>query len=87
MSEETMLDWGCNLKPKKEREYQIVLDDIPEDDVEMVSLVVSSAESAQIDAAMADEMSIQYDTLSLDEALHESMGRRVQDEHWINLCY
>jgi hypothetical protein len=31
--------------------------------------VVSSAESAQIDVAMADEMSIQYDSLSLDEAL------------------
>jgi hypothetical protein len=34
-----MLDWEGNLKPKKERETKIVLDDIPEDDVEMASLV------------------------------------------------
>jgi hypothetical protein len=33
--------------------------------------VVPSAESAQIDAAMADEMSIHYDSLSLDEALYQ----------------
>jgi hypothetical protein len=71
MNEESMLDWEGNLKPKKEREYKIVLDDIPEDDVEMASLVVPSAESAQIDAAMADEMSIHYDSLSLDEALYQ----------------
>jgi hypothetical protein len=38
MNEESMLDWEGNLKPKKEREYKIVLDDIPEDDVEMASL-------------------------------------------------
>jgi agmatine/peptidylarginine deiminase len=55
INEESMLDWEGNLKSKKDREYKIVLDDIPEDDVEMVSLVVSSAESAQIDAAMVDE--------------------------------
>jgi hypothetical protein len=63
----TCLDWEGNLKPKKEREYKIVLDDIPEDDVKMASL----AESAQIDAAMADEMSIHYGSLSLDEALYQ----------------
>jgi hypothetical protein len=33
--------------------------------------VVSLTESAQIDAAMADEMSIHYDSLSLDEALYQ----------------
>jgi hypothetical protein len=70
-NEESMLDWEGNLKPKKERENKIVFDDTPEDDVEMASLVVSSAESAQIDAAMADEMSIQYDNLSLDDALFQ----------------
>jgi hypothetical protein len=59
------------LKPKKEQEFKIILDDIPEDDVEMTSLVVSSAESAQIDSAMADEMPIKYDSLSLDEALFQ----------------
>jgi hypothetical protein len=71
MNEESMLDWEGNIIPKQEREYKVVLDDIPEDDVEMASLVVSSAESAQIDATMADEMSIQYDSLSLDEALYQ----------------
>jgi hypothetical protein len=71
MNEESMLDLEGNLKSKKEREYKIVLDDIPEDDVEMPSLVVPSAESAQIDEAMADEMSIHYDSLSLDEALYQ----------------
>jgi hypothetical protein len=70
-NEESMLDWDGNLKPKNEREFKIVLDDVPEDDVEMASLVVSSAESAQIDAAMADEIQIQYDSLSLDEALFQ----------------
>jgi hypothetical protein len=37
----------------------------------MASLVVSSAESAQIDAAMtvADEIPIQYDSLLLEEVL------------------
>jgi hypothetical protein len=71
MNEESMLDWEGNLKSKKDREYKIVLDVIPEDDVEMATLVVPSAESAQIDAAIADEMSTQYDCLSLDEAIHQ----------------
>jgi hypothetical protein len=71
INEESMLDWEGNLKSKKDREYRIVVEDIPEDDVEMVSLVVSSAESAQIDEAMADEMSIHYGSLSLDEALYQ----------------
>jgi hypothetical protein len=67
-NEESMLDWEGNLKPKIERELKIVLDDIPEDDLEMASLTVSSAESAQIDA-MADEIPAQYASMSLDEAL------------------
>jgi hypothetical protein len=68
-NEESMLDWEGNLRPKKERECKIVLEDIPEDDTEMASLMVSSAESAQIDAAMADVVPIQYNSMSLDEAL------------------
>jgi hypothetical protein len=48
MNEESMLDWEGNLKSKKDREYKIVLDDIPEDDVEMATLVVPSAESARL---------------------------------------
>ena len=86
-NEESMLDWEGNLKPKKEREFKIVLDDLPEDDTQMASLMVSSAESAQIDAAMADVMPIQYNSMSLDEALSESMGRGLQDEYWIYLCH
>jgi hypothetical protein len=71
MNEKSMLDCEGNLKSKKDREYEIVLDDIAEDDVEMATLVVPSAESAQIDAAMADETSTQYDSLSLDEAIFQ----------------
>jgi hypothetical protein len=37
----------------------------------MIYVMVSSAESVQIDAAMADEISIQYDISSLDEALYQ----------------
>lgn len=48
-----MLNWECNLKPKKERECKIVLDDVPEDEAIVSSLWVSPNEGAHIDALMS----------------------------------
>ena len=71
-NEEAMLDWEGNMKPKKDREFRIVIDDIPDDgDVEAGALCVSSAETDMIDAMLANQLEIKYDNIPLDEALSQ----------------
>ena len=54
-NEESMLDWEGNLKPPKDRELRMVLDDIPEDEAMVASMAVSKEEMAFVDALMTEE--------------------------------
>lgn len=51
-NEESMLDWEGNLKPVKDREVRIVLDEIQEEETMESSLCISTMEGAFIDVLM-----------------------------------
>ena len=54
-NEESMLDWEGNMQPKKDRQHQIVLDDV-EDDVNMVaSLSIAPLEQETIDIHLIED--------------------------------
>jgi hypothetical protein len=52
-NEEAIMDWEGNVKPPRDREIRIVLDDVPEDEAMVSSLWVSPNEGAHIDALMS----------------------------------
>ena len=50
-----MLDWEGNMQPKKDRQHQIVLDNV-EDDINMVaSLLITLLEQEAIDAHLVED--------------------------------
>ena len=54
-NEESMLDWEGNMQPKRDRQHQIVLDDV-EDDVNMVaSLSITPLEQEAIDLHLIED--------------------------------
>ena len=54
-NEESMLDWEGNMRPKKDRQHRIVLDDV-EDDVNMVaSLSITPLEQEAIDVHLIED--------------------------------
>jgi hypothetical protein len=54
-NEEAMIYGEGNVKPPREREVRIVLDDIPKDEAMMSSLWVSPSEGAHIDGLMSND--------------------------------
>ena len=53
-NEESMLDWEGNMQPKRDRQHQIILDNM-EDDVNMVaSLQITQLEQEVIDAHLTE---------------------------------
>jgi hypothetical protein len=54
-NEELMLDWEGNMRPLKDREVRVILDEIPEDEVMVSSLCVPPAEGAYIDSLMHND--------------------------------
>lgn len=51
-NEKAMLDWEGNLKPPKEREVRIVLDDLPVDQLMASALHIGTSEEAVVDASV-----------------------------------
>jgi hypothetical protein len=49
------MDWEGNVKPPREREVRVVLDDVPEDEAMMSSLWVSPGEGARINVLISND--------------------------------
>lgn len=54
-NEASMLDWEGNMTMKKDREARVVIDDLPDDEVMVSSMMVSRLENDAIDAAFASD--------------------------------
>ena len=54
-NEEAMLDWEGNMRPPKDRERRVVLDQIPEDDALVSSLCISASEEQAVDRTFPDD--------------------------------
>jgi hypothetical protein len=54
-NEDALMDWEGNVKPPREREVRIVLDDVPEDEAMMSSLWVSPSEGARINVLICND--------------------------------
>jgi len=75
-NEESMLDWEGNMKQPKDR-VRVVIDDIPEDEAMVSSLLISDAEWARVDSLlMHPDPSDEEEpvTLSFDQALSQKAG-------------
>ena len=73
-NEESMLDWEGNMKPVKDREVRVVLDDVPVDEALASALSLCPQEGAMIDTLLSDDVKpeiVPGEPLSFDAALSQ----------------
>jgi hypothetical protein len=75
--EEAMMDDEGNVKPPREREVRIVLDDVPEDEA-MSSLWVRPSEGAHIDVLMSNDPETEEPTTDEVSTFAEALSRKVE---------
>ena len=80
--EESMLDWEGNIKAKHDRPMRIVLDDIPMEQTETDTFMISSLESLQIDKLMIDDT--QADCQK-DPLLHALLSRAEKGDFMMSI--
>ena len=78
-NEEAMLDWEGNMKPPKDRELKLVLDDIPEEEAMVASMTVSQEETAFVDALMTQDTEPKYAAFGTAASLAEAMMERAEE--------
>jgi hypothetical protein len=78
-NEEAMIDWEGNVKPPREREVRIVLDDIPEDEAMTSSLWVSPSEGAHIDGLMSNDPETEETITDEVDTFAEALSRKGEE--------
>ena len=78
-NEESMLNWEGNMKPVKEREFRVVLDEIPEDDPMVSALWVCPTEGVAIDSLLSDGLKPDECDDGLSLSLDEAITSRAMD--------
>jgi hypothetical protein len=74
-----MIDWEGNVKPPREREVRIVLDDVPEDEAMMSSLWVSPSEGAHIDVLMSNDPETEEPITDEVYTFSEALSRKAEE--------
>ena len=69
INEESMLDWGGNMKHERDHKKRVVLEDIPSDDTMISSLALCEKEQMAVSSYFVDQ----------DEAITATYG--FEDEH------
>ena len=78
-NEEATMDWEGNVKPLREREVRVVLDDIPEDEAMVSSLWVSPSEGAHIDALMPNDSETEEPFTDEVYTFAEALSKRAEE--------
>jgi hypothetical protein len=73
------MDWEGNVKPPREREVRIVLDDVPEDEAMMSSLWVSPREGAHIDGLMSNDPETEETITDEVYTFAEALSRKAEE--------
>jgi hypothetical protein len=76
---EVIMDDEGNVKPPREREVRIVLDDIPEDEAMMSSLWVSPSEGAHIDVLMSNDPETENPITDEVYNFAEALSRKAEE--------
>jgi hypothetical protein len=77
-NEDAMMDDVGNVKPPREREVRIVLDDVPEDEAMMSSLWVSTSQGAHIDVLMSNDPETEEPTTDAVYTFAEALSRKAE---------
>ena len=78
-NEEAMLDWEGNVKAQKDREVQVVLDEITDDDAMVQALHISSIEGAAIDAILTETQTPETDDNPMVTPFHKALIDRAEE--------
>jgi hypothetical protein len=74
-----MMDCDGNVKPLRELEVRIVLDDVPGDEAMMSSLWVSPSEGAHIDVLMSNDPEKEEPISDEVYTFSEALSRKVEE--------
>jgi hypothetical protein len=73
------MDWVGNVRPPREREVRIVLDDVPEDEAMMSSLWVSPSEGAHINLLISNDPEKEETITDEVYTFAEALSRKVEE--------
>jgi hypothetical protein len=76
------MDWEGNVKPPRDREVRIVLDDVPEDEAIMSSLWVSPSEGAHIDVLMSNDPVTEEPITDEVYTFAEALSRKAEESNF-----